>query len=123
MKDSTSHRLQHHLHHQGPAVNPGEYSSEGAEGFKLYKGRCFYIFNYTNNTMAVVTSRHLERGVWEEVKWSSIARQDVTSRGMGSAAREWVAQIASRQHRAQSPGMHAHLLRVRDDLLQLPQLL
>ena len=47
----------------------------------------------------------------------------VSSKGMGSAARGWVAQIASRQNRAQSPGMHARLLRVRDDLLQLPQLL
>ena len=26
-------------------MNPGEYSSDGAEGFKLDKGRCFFIFN------------------------------------------------------------------------------
>ena len=26
-------------------MNPGEYSREGAEGFKLDKGRCFFIFN------------------------------------------------------------------------------
>ena len=52
----------------------------------------------------------------------------VASKGMGSAARGWVAEIASRQHRAQSPGMHTALhgmsmLCVRDDLLRLQQLL
>ena len=41
-KDLLSHRhhfLQLHLGHQGPAVDPGEYSSEGAEGSKLDKGQ------------------------------------------------------------------------------------
>ena len=33
------HFLQLHLRHQGPAVDPGEYSSEGAEGSKLDKGQ------------------------------------------------------------------------------------
>ena len=41
-KDLLSHRhhfLQLHLRHQGPAVDPGEYSSEGAEGSRLDKGQ------------------------------------------------------------------------------------
>ena len=36
---TSSHFLQLHLRHQGPAVDPGEYSSEGAEGSKLDKGQ------------------------------------------------------------------------------------
>ena len=36
---TSSHFLQLYLRHQGPAVDPGEYSSEGAEGSKLDKGQ------------------------------------------------------------------------------------
>ena len=48
-KDLLSHRhhfLQLHLRHQGPAVDPGEYSSEGAEGSKLDNGQLILHYHH-----------------------------------------------------------------------------
>ena len=59
---TSSHFLQLHLRHQGPAVDPGEYSSEGAEGSKLDKGQLILYHHHLGGR------RHGGGGGYQSVK-------------------------------------------------------